>query len=800
MTDHQDVPSMTVILKRRRWAGIALVLAVALIGGITTTFATRNARQAEQRYAAQLMDRYTTDLSRAITTEIQRYGDTLADVATALGAQSDLTSGDFSWITTRVSNRRLPGASSLAFVVSVPDDGVGSLQDYWRGKGATGLDLVPVGTGIEHKFVIFSRSFGGRAIDPGRDLTSLPEPAEALNDARTLGGLAVSRSFVLIADRDLPITEQQQSFVLAVPVYFQGGTFRGWLTMGVHGRDLLEQTLLTQAHGAVAATLSDPSSSSGRVVAEVGDADRGAPARLDRRTTIGAGLHTWQLRVRPTGKLLQETDRGIVGSTFVVAVLITVLAMALVGLLAFARNRAMSKVDAATAALREDIERRQEIEDRLRQREQELQRMALEDPLTGLANRAGLDARLAAVAGARTDIALLLIDLDDFKLVNDAYGHAAGDIVLTRFAEILGGTVRDSDVAARIGGDEFVVLLTDVPDAELATTTAQRILAAAGGTPVRLGDDLVAIRASIGVTTAREQDSPKELMRRADIAMYEAKHLGTHGVRVHDPSMSDQRAADAQLGEDLAHAVEQGELTVLYQPLVDLADGRPLGVEALVRWEHPYLGMVSPTRFIPIAERTGVIGAIGLAVLEEACRQVVAWGDELYASVNLSPRQLREPTLVRDVLTVLGRTGLAPARLVLEITESALVDDVEAIAMLAAFRSHGIRIAIDDFGTGYSSLHYLTRLPVDILKIDRSFVAELNGTPEGAGITEAILRLSHALHLTTVAEGIETTAQAAELQLLGCGIGQGYLFAKPLPADEALTVLAHSSPPPSSPS
>ncbi|GAA2543745.1 hypothetical protein GCM10010435_10080 [Winogradskya consettensis] len=782
------------VSKRRRWADLALVVVVLLAGLVTTGVVTRNAGRAEQRYAAQLMDRYTSDLSRAISTEIQRYGDTLADVATALGAQNDLHADDFAWITTRVSTRRLPGATSLSFVVTAPDSGVAALEDYWRDKGATGLRLEPSGRGREHAFMVFARSFDGQRVETGWDMSAVPQAGQALHDARTIGGLAVSRAYVLAADRTLPAAEQQLSFTLAVPVYFLGGTFRGWLTMGVHGRDLLESTLRAQAHDTVAAELVDPSGGGELIVAEVAGRDVAAPPALDRLTYIGAGLHTWQLRVHPTDRLLEETDRGIVSTTFVVAMLITLLATALVGLLASARNRAMSKVDAATAALRSDIARRQEVETTLRQREQELRQMALHDPLTGLASRAGLDARLDELVGTRPDLALLLIDLDGFKLVNDAYGHAVGDVVLTGFAEILRGAVRESDVAARIGGDEFVVLLTGVSEAEEACATGRRILAAAAATPVRVGDDLIQVRASIGVTTTRDSDRRKELMRRADIAMRQAKHLGTHGVSLHDPSMVDQRRADAQLGEELADAVANDELTVLYQPLVDLADGRPLGVEALVRWEHPYLGTVSPTRFIPIAERTGMIGAIGMAVLETACRQLVAWDAGLYVSVNLSPRQLSEPSLVQEVLAVLTRTGMDPANLVLEITESALVDDRTAIDMLAAFRSHGIRIAVDDFGTGYSSLHYLTRLPIDILKIDRSFVAELNGTPEGAGIADAILRLSQALHLTTVAEGIETTAQAAELRELGCVIGQGYLFAKPLPADEVLSVLLPSSP------
>ncbi len=285
--------------KRRRRAGVALVVTVALVGVLTTALATLSAQRAEQRYAAQLMDRYTSDLDRAITTEIQRYGDTLADVATALGAQSDLSADDFTWITSRVSTRRLPGATAPAFVAATEPHGIPALQSHW--------------------------------------------------------------------------------------------------------------------------------------------------------------------------------------------------------------------LDAATAALREDIARRQEVEDRLRAREQDLRHLALHDPLTGLANRAGLDARLAETVGRRTDVALLLIDLDDFKLINDAYGHAAGDVVLTEFAGILRDAIRDGDVAARLGGDEFVVLLTGMPDAEGALAAAERILAAAAAAPVRLGDDLVPVRASVGVATSGEQDTPKDL-------------------------------------------------------------------------------------------------------------------------------------------------------------------------------------------------------------------------------------------------------------------------------------------------
>ena len=415
--------------------------------------------------------------------------------------------------------------------------------------------------------------------------------------------------------------------------------------------------------------------------------------------------------------------------------------------------------------------------------------LIVSDALTGLANRTGLDAAITRAARRNDWTALLLIDLDGFKLINDAYGHAAGDTVLIEFAHHLRGSVRAGDVAARIGGDEFAVLLIDVTTPEQAGTAAQRILAAAAANPLVVGDDTVPIRASIGITLGEPEDTTTELVRRADVAMYQAKRAGTHGWLLHDASMADRRAEDAALTDDLGKALANGELHVLYQPIVDLTDGHPVSLEALLRWQHPTRGPVSPVRFIPIAERSGAIAAIGLWVLEQACAQLRTWhqdvpaGQPLRISVNVSPRQLQEPTLLHDVLAILRRTGVEPADLVLEVTESAIVDD-SAIAVLSALRAHGIRIAIDDFGTGYSSLHYLTRLPVDILKIDRSFVAELNGTPEGSAITNAVIRLSQVLHLTTVAEGIETAGQAAELQMLGCDKGQGYLFSRPLPPAE----------------
>ncbi|WP_051796955.1 putative bifunctional diguanylate cyclase/phosphodiesterase [Catenuloplanes japonicus] len=408
------------------------------------------------------------------------------------------------------------------------------------------------------------------------------------------------------------------------------------------------------------------------------------------------------------------------------------------------------------------------------------------DPLTGLANLAGLRAGLRRTSGR---FGILLIDLDDFKPVNDRYGHETGNLLLTHVAHTLRGQIRATDIAARVGGDEFVIVLCDLADDAEAGLVAERVLAAFAGTPVEVGEHVIHAHASIGVATAEDGEDPQSVQHRADLAMYEAKRNDKHGWRAYDPSMTDQRTREAILADLLEHAIAHDELSVHYQPIVDLASGRTVGVEALARWRHPLYGFIPPNEFVPIAERSNLIHAIGLWILEEACAQVQDWQrrqhtDPLHLSVNLSPRQLLKPGIVADIAGVLDRTGLSPAHLTLEITESAIVDAGTAAPILAEFRARGIRIAIDDFGTGYSSLQYLIGLPIDSLKIDRAFVTQLDSTTRGAAVAEAVVRLGQVLGLDTVAEGIESPAQVAELQLLGCTSGQGYLFSKPKPAAE----------------
>jgi diguanylate cyclase (GGDEF)-like protein len=380
--------------------------------------------------------------------------------------------------------------------------------------------------------------------------------------------------------------------------------------------------------------------------------------------------------------------------------------------------------------------------------------------------------------------------MNGFKQINDTLGHRAGDQLLVAFAGLLRRCVPGSDLVGRLGGDEFAIVLHDIGEIGNAEAVLTRILAEMRE-PVTVAHRPVALRASFGLALCRPGEADTDtVLHRADLAMYQTKRGKKVGWSYYDPAMEN---IDAQaLQNELSHAVTAGQMRIHYQPIVNMLDGQIRGVEALVRWQHPGRGLLPPTEFIDLAERDGVIGDIGNWVLEQACRQVAHWQRPntplLDLHVNVSAQQLSDPTFAQSVIAIIERAGFDPRRLVMEVTESAVVED-RAIGELARLRDGGVRIALDDFGSGDSTLRHLTRLPVDILKLDRGLVSELNGTPVASAVAEAVLRLGDALRLQTVAVGVEHDAQARELTLLGCRTAQGYHFARPMPAEAITTLL-----------
>jgi len=438
--------------------------------------------------------------------------------------------------------------------------------------------------------------------------------------------------------------------------------------------------------------------------------------------------------------------------------------------------------------------------------ERELSRLAFTDTLTGLPNRALLRDRLThALARAerqRGQVAVLFLDLDRFKVVNDSLGHASGDALLVEVANRINTCLRAGDTAARLGGDEFTVLLEDIVDEQQAVEVAERI-AEALRLPVMVEGREVFVSASIGIATnTPRRIGPDGVLRNADLALYRAKADGRARHAVFDPSMEARALERLEVETDLRHALDRDELRVYFQPVVDLDSGTVNELEALVRWERPGYGIVSPMAFIPIAEETGLIVPIGQWVLEEACRWAQRWqpfsavGKPLVVSVNLSARQFQHPELLTDIERALRETGLDPRHLKLEITESVVMQDAQAtIDTLQALKALGIRVAIDDFGTGYSSLSYLKRLPVDTLKIDRSFVNGLGLDTQDTAIVDSVVALARTLQLSVTGEGVETAAQARHLRQLGCDRGQGFLYARPLPPEDMERLLSEAASP-----
>jgi diguanylate cyclase (GGDEF)-like protein/PAS domain S-box-containing protein len=434
--------------------------------------------------------------------------------------------------------------------------------------------------------------------------------------------------------------------------------------------------------------------------------------------------------------------------------------------------------------------------------EAQLAHAAMHDSLTGLPNRALVLDRLRQVLarGGRSGAhsAVLFLDLDRFKLVNDSTGHASGDEVLVQVSERLASVTRPGDTLGRFGGDEFVIICESLDHPTDATVVAERLLSSLQAPLVLHGQELF-ITASIGIAHALPGDDPGDLLRDADAALYRAKEHGRAGYAVFDDGMRAQIRQRLDVGNRLRHAVSGDGLFLEYQPVVSLAAGRCVGAEALLRWRGES-GVIRPDEFIPVAEETGLIVPIGEWVMREACRQLAAWQlldgfpQDFHVAVNVSARQLGQPDFVNDVARSLDDSGLAPGQLTLEVTESVLMTDQEAAAAtMTALRSLGVPLSIDDFGTGFSSLGYLERLPIDELKVDRTFVAPLGRRDRADAIVESVVNLAHAVGLSVVAEGVEHPDQVDILREMSCDFAQGYHFARPLAADNALAFALSNS-------
>ncbi|WP_158626020.1 bifunctional diguanylate cyclase/phosphodiesterase [Arsenicitalea aurantiaca] len=417
-----------------------------------------------------------------------------------------------------------------------------------------------------------------------------------------------------------------------------------------------------------------------------------------------------------------------------------------------------------------------------REGQKRIAHMAYHDTLTGLANRRLFSETLATAMGP-DGLALLMIDLDRFKAVNDKFGHNLGDEVLVQAAARLKALARPNSTAFRLGGDEFAIILEG--EVEAARGLAHDIVAAMTA-PFAIGPHIARIGCSVGIASTLAEEDPSTMQQRADLALYKAKNQGRGRVETYRDGMMEEAAERQFFEEELIHAVERGQLELYYQPLFALPGRRLKGFEALIRWNHPDRGLISPADFIPIAEACGAIERIGAWIIDEACRQVGNWPRDLYVSINVSPIQMRSPAILTQIHQALESYGLSPRQVEIEITETAMVDNSEQIAAtLAGFRALGIRVAIDDFGTGYSSLAHLREFKVDRIKIDRSFVGTVGHDASADAVVRAVMGIARELSIETTAEGIETEQQLEALVKLGCGTAQGYLLGRPMTSERA---------------
>lgn len=761
------MPAGSMTSRRSVWllpaVGVAIIgIVAAMLGSMVV------ARNADQK-THQSVVTSSAEIASTLKLAIDREQDLGVNAAGfILGNQSASEAQFQQWTTSVRLFTRYPELQGIGEVVLVPASQLGAFAST---HGGSAFQVTPSG------------------IRPYYCFTTLTQGRTASSDLPTGVDVCASNlGSALIAGRAggrpayLPYGTGKNAALAIGSAVYRGGTipstlqarealFLGWVGIQVLPRVLLTTALQGHPNTAVSFHFSNGVTAA---TFRSGPSPTGA-------TATNINLHNgWHVQV-----FTAIGGSGIFGSPAALAVLVAgVLVSILLGLLVYVlgtgRSRALRLVD---------------------ERTEQLHYQALHDPLTGFPNRALILDRikqaLARGRRHRTQVGVLFLDLDDFKDINDTLGHRAGDELLVAVASRLGGSLRSGDTLGRLGGDEFVVVTDGSPESAGAVAVADRILdLLAVPFEIPSSDVPLSVSASVGIAEG-DRPSPEELLQDADIALYEAKAAGKQrSIRFSSPmrqAVDDHR----RLELDLNGALEADQFYLVYQPIVDLITGSLVGVEALLRWMHPERGVVTPDEFIPALEASGLIVPVGGWVLEEACRQAALWnrrGHPLSVSVNVAARQLERDRVVDDVHNALKRSDLEPARLVLELTESGLMHDVDAtVARLQLLKAIGVRIAIDDFGTGFSSLAYLRKFPIDVLKIDRSFVSGMADATEATAIVRSLVQLGEALGLETVAEGIETDDQRDRLSEESVRYGQGFLFARPMELEQLNRILNQST-------
>jgi diguanylate cyclase (GGDEF)-like protein len=760
---------------RHRWLLVAVIIALAgTIGSVIGAVAVGHTHAAQARAGFKLQ---SAQIAANVEQTLQHEGDLVADAGAYLLSNPHASNADLRrWTRQAHVAARYPELLGFVKVVLVP---ASQLATY-----AAHAEHDPSGPlGPHGSFVVTPA--GARPFYCFAQLSSTPaKPAgldscagsNLLMDARASGRstvvpLRLGRDRLLVAQTPLYRGAAAPRTVAA-----RRRAFIGWLSLIVAPGVVLRSAARDYPHTAVVLRRNPDGSRSIPVAFALGKVPHDASS-LTFDLHNGSSVQTFT--VPAGGGVFRNADSFglLVGGTA-----LSVLVAALLFVLATGRARALRLVDVKTG---------------------ELAFAAMHDPLTSLPNRALVrDRATQLLARARRDnspVAALFIDIDGFKHVNDTLGHAAGDELLRVVSRRLDRVMRDSDTVGRFGGDEFVVLLAGDADGD-PQLLAERLLDVLRQPIELVGANAWArrISASIGIAVGQSQTAD-ELLRDADLALYRAKAAGKNRYVIFEQSMQAAEADQRELERELGRALTDGQLFLLFQPTFDLRSRRMTGVEALIRWRHPTRGVLPPDRFIPLAEDTLLIVPIGAWVLETACRQAARWaaaGHDIGMSVNVSEHQLDRPEFVAEVSAALQRNGLDPDRLTLEITESVLMRDaVSAAARLGDLKALGVRIAIDDFGTGYSSLAHLRRLPVDALKIDRSFISGISASRQSAALMRTLLQLGKALGLETLGEGIEEPGQLEQLQREACDSGQGFLFSEPLDAVQVQQFFTRNQPP-----